>query len=241
MGRMVASGKIHLWWLPSTIGPFASLGVFPYSAWVLAALAAALRSAWLTRALLVLALVLSAAVVIVAEFTSYLAPQLPDLIPLCGLGVLALARRAPRSLWSRLAPAVAVAAAAAVTWSGGLPQRGTTFRIAGPQPQLVGLALVLLGGTLLAGLAYRLWRDARGLWAALFLLPPAVLLFDLPYSYEWGFYGIWHVAGRAVLDLALSAAVVYLVMLIAAGRRTPDVCPACGHLLTPAPPRTAIR
>jgi hypothetical protein len=230
----------HLPPLPPAAGPFATLGVFPYAPWVLAALAAVLPAAWVTRALLAAALALSVGVVVAGGLTSYLAPPLPTLIPLCCLGVLAFARRAAGSLWVRLAPTIAMAATAAATLAHNLPMR-SGWEVHVSHGRLQDLAIVLIAGTVGTGLAYRFWRDARGLWAALILLTPAVLLYDLPRTYPLGGYSLWQVAGRATADTAVTVTLGYLAARAAGRRRMPQVCPACGHPLAPAPPRPVTR
>ena len=249
-----------------SLGPFATLGVLPYSAWILAALAAMLSTAWAARALLAAALVLSVGVVAAGGLTVYLAPPLPTLLPLCCLGVLALARRAPGSLWARLAPTVAMAGTAAATLAHQLPQQ-TDLQAYVSQDRLRALAIALIAGTVAAGLGYRIRHDARGLWAALILFTPAVLLYDLPWTYGFGGYSLWQVAGRTAVDTAVAVLAGYLIALIATRRRVlgyvaaldagqrraagyvaelaasrraaPQVCPACGHPLAAEPPPPA--
>jgi hypothetical protein len=77
-----------------------------------------------------------------------------------------------------VAIAVAAAAAAAAEL---LPQR--TAWVADPSAGLLQpLAVVLVAGAFIGGLAYRVRRDSTGLWAALLLLTPAILVYLLPHD-----------------------------------------------------------
>ncbi|HEV2377688.1 MAG TPA: hypothetical protein VGS19_36690 [Streptosporangiaceae bacterium] len=232
-GLANALARHYMLALPASIGPFATLGALPYAAWVLAALGAGFTAVWPVRALVTAALGLSAAVVIAGGLTTYVAPPLPTLIPQCLLGALALALPAARPAWARIAPACAVAAAATATWLHLLPQRTgwEAFASLGP---LRALAIVLVAGTALAGLAYRIRHDSAGLWAALILFPAAAALYGLPLSYPTGGYSLAQVLGRAAAITALAAVIGYLTALTCTRRRAPDTCPACGHPWNPS-------
>lgn len=213
--------------LAPRLGPFATLGVVPDAAWILTALVAACTAGRLARVLIACSLVLTVAVVPVGAVTAYVAPPLPLLIPQFSLGVLALALPSGRPLWVRAAPlAIAVAAAAA---AGLLPQR--TAWVADPSAGLLqSLAVVLVAGTFLGGLAYRVRRDSTGLWAALLLLTPATLVYMLPHDYSSGGYQLWQVTTRAAVVTLLGGLLVALAVKLA-GRRAPGSCPACGQPL----------
>jgi hypothetical protein len=213
--------------LAPRLGPFATLGVVPDAAWILTALVAACTAGRLARVLIACSLVLTVAVVPVGAVTAYVAPPLPLLIPQFSLGVLALALPSGRPPWVRAAPlAIAVAVAAA---AGLLPQR--TVWVADPSAGLLQpLAFVLVAGTFLGGLAYRLRRDSTGLWAALLLLTPAALVYMLPHDYSSGGYQLWQVTTRAAVVTLLGGLLVALAVKLA-GRRAPGSCPACGQPL----------
>jgi hypothetical protein len=213
--------------LAPRLGPFATLGVVPDAAWILTALVAACTAGRLARVLIACSLVLTVAVVPVGAVTAYVAPPLPLLIPQFSLGVLALALPSGRPPWVRAAPlAIAVAAAAA---AGLLPQR--TAWVADLSAGLLQpLAFVLVAGTFLGGLAYRLRRDSTGLWAALLLLTPATLVYMLPHDYSSGGYQLWQVTTRAAVVTLLGGLLVALAVKLA-GRRAPGSCPACGQPL----------
>lgn len=221
--------------LAPRLGPFATLGVVPDAAWILTALVAACTAGRLARVLIACSLVLTVAVVPVGAVTAYVAPPLPLLIPQFSLGVLALALPSGRPLWVRAAP-LAIAAAAAAA-AGLLPQR--TAWVADPSAGLLAdpsagllqsLAVVLVAGTFLGGLAYRVRRDSTGLWAALLLLTPATLVYMLPHDYSSGGYQLWQVTTRAAVVTLLGGLLVALAVKLA-GRRVPGSCPACGQPL----------
>ena len=218
--------------LAPRLGPFATLGVVPDAAWILTALVAACTAGRLARVLIACSLVLTVAVVPVGAVTAYVAPPLPLLIPQFSLGVLALALPSGRPPWVRAAP-LAIAAAAAAA-AGLLPQR--TAWVADPSAGLLQtLAFVLVAGTFLGGLAYRVRRDSSGLWAALLLLTPATLVYMLPHDYSSGGYQLWQVTTRAAVVTVLGGLLVALAVKVA-GRRAPGSCPACGQPLPGAGP-----
>lgn len=65
----------------------------------------------------------------------------------------------------------------------------------------------VLARTLLGGLAYAIWQDGRGLWAALILSPPVALLVILPRRWLLGGYQPGPIAiGIAIVLLAEAAA-----------------------------------
>jgi hypothetical protein len=226
----------HMLPLSSSFGPFATLGALPYVAWVLTALGAAFATVWVTRVLTTAALVLSAATVIAGSLTTYLAPPLPTLIPQCLLGVLALALPATRPLWARIAPTAAIAAAAAATWSHQLSQH-TADEAGQSLGPARALAIALVAGTVIAGLACRIRHDGTFLWAALILVPPAAVLYDLPLSYATGGYTVGQVVGKAAAVTAVTVVTAYVAALISTRRQAPGACPACGHPLAPERPR----
>jgi hypothetical protein len=182
--------------------------------------------------------------VILGGLTTYLAPPLPTLISQCLLGVLTLALPPVRPAWVRMAPACAVAAAAAATWLHQLPQQ-TAWEAAESLGPLRALAIVLVAGTALAGLAYRVRHDSAGLWAALTLFPAAAALYDLPLSYANGGYSIGQVLGKAAVITALATVAGYLTALTCTRRRASDTGPPCGYAQDPSrsapPPGAADR
>jgi hypothetical protein len=72
---------------------------------------------------------------------------------------------------------------------------------------MVALAWLLVAGTFLGGVIYRFRRNDTGRWAALILLPPTALMYNLPLSYPTGGYELAQVLGNAVVVAALAGVV----------------------------------
>lgn len=221
-------------WPGLPFGPFATIAVIPDAAWVLAGLAAA-ASTRLARALTGVALLLTVSIAPAAALTGRSQSWLTVLIPQLALGLMALALPGRRRGLARLAPALAgpgaVALILARDWLR-MPEmmRLLLRQVNGPSqgpygwtwwfhwypgvshPAEQGLAIALIGGTLVADLVFvRRWRDGRGLWAAVLLLPPAALLWLLPWAYPLGGSGDWLVAITAA---AVAAAVIAVILLV---------------------------
>lgn len=208
-------------------GPFATLGVLPDVAWILAALAAVHRSARMTRILICVALVLTVTIDAVATLTGHLGVPLLVLIPQFMLGLLALALPGRRSWWVRLAPTLAVAAVAVEV----LTDNG--FRLQSWYPGVLPyilqpMAETLVAGTLLAGLGYAFWRDGRVMWAALMLFPSAALAWTVSQETSYGPPRFQDVAVHAALIGAASALAITVAVKLSArrGGPSPAHCPA---------------
>jgi hypothetical protein len=220
-------------------GPFPTIGVVVYAAWILAGLGRAALGRLTSRWLIGVALALTVLVVPLAAATGRTRPSLPLLAPLFLFGLVALlaSREALTRRQRRVALVLPVAAAAAfmglVYWQGygveyvfpGDP-RGTALV---PEPLVdawtgalpldaVALALVLLLAGLLLADAVHLAspaRDRRLVWAATILFVPAApLLFRLAGGLAGRQYG-----ATALLPAGLAAGVVTLAVAVRAARR----------------------
>ncbi|MEU4644416.1 hypothetical protein [Micromonospora sp. NPDC023814] len=164
------------WGVPSA-GPFVSLGIGVWAAWLLAAAVHVLAPGRWTRRGVALALLLTVAVVPVAALVGLPRPPLFVLLPQVGLGLVALGlpERLPALL--RAAPLLAIAAAGLAgvnllaSYDFHISYYGWTASQILPGAAVVLLVVVLLLGT---GLALR--ADRRGGWALLTLLTPIGLL-----------------------------------------------------------------
>ncbi|WP_305784609.1 hypothetical protein [Symbioplanes lichenis] len=149
-------------------GPFASLGIAAWLAWLVAALGYAVAGPW-TRFAVGGALALTVAVLPVAALTGLPRPPVFVLVPQVALGVVALAGsgRAPATV--RLLPAAAgTVTAIAAAWQ--LP--GGDYY--GPQPtQVLAIAGTAL---LLIAMALAVVHGRRGGWALLILATPLGML-----------------------------------------------------------------
>ncbi|MER5335574.1 hypothetical protein [Micromonospora sp. NPDC002717] len=164
------------WGVPSA-GPFVSLGIGVWAAWLLvAAVHAAAPGRW-TRRGLALALLLTVAVVPVSALAGLPRPPLFVLLPQVGLGLVALGlpERLPARL--RAAPLLAVGAAG-LTGVNLVPRYDFYVSYYGwtAEQILPGAAVVLLVVVLLLGAGLTLRADHRGGWALLVLLTPIGLL-----------------------------------------------------------------
>lgn len=159
-----------------TAGRFVSLGIGAWIAWLLAAVVHALSPGrWAQRAV-VLALLLTLALVPAAALTGLPRPPLFVLLPQVGLGLVALGLpdRLPAPL--RAVPLVAIGSAALVAADLSPAIFAATYYVPSAGEMLPAAAVTLLAVVLLlaAGLALR--ADRRGGWAALILLTPVALL-----------------------------------------------------------------
>ncbi|WP_405099250.1 hypothetical protein [Micromonospora sp. NBC_01412] len=217
-----------------TFGPFASLGVVAWAAWLVAAVTHALAPARHARSLIGLAVLLTALVVPAAALTGAPRPPLSVLVPQLALGLLALALPDRLPLWVRLAPAAvaALAAALAVRW---LAPKGDYVSYHSSGLELlapVGGALLIVALALALALALR--RDARGAWALLVLLTPAGLLSVRKLAEQFiGQNPYWSaLAGTAVAVTLLGPALLLFALAARRGRPLPQravgCCPTCG-------------
>ncbi|MFG3698427.1 hypothetical protein ACGF5C_11010 [Micromonospora sp. NPDC047620] len=164
------------WGVPSA-GPFVSLGIGVWAAWLLAAAVHVLVPGPWTRRAVTLALLLTVAVVPVAALAGLPRPPLFVLLPQVGLGLVALGLPERPPMPVRAAPLLAVAAAGLAgvnllaSYDFYISYYGRTASQILPGAAVVLLVVVVLLGT---GLALR--ADHRGGWALLVLLTPVGLL-----------------------------------------------------------------
>ncbi|WP_306204363.1 hypothetical protein [Actinoplanes sp. RD1] len=148
-------------------GPFASLGIVAWLAWLVAALGYAVGGAW-TRVAVGGALALTVAVLPVAALTGLPRPPVFVLVPQVALGVVALAvsGRAPATV--RVLPAaLGTVTGIAAVW---LLPGGDYY---GPQPTRV---LAVAGTALLVVVTALAVAGRRGGWALLILATPVGML-----------------------------------------------------------------
>jgi hypothetical protein len=233
----------------SRFGPFLSLAVVAWAAWLLAAVVhVAASSRWL-RPAVGLAVLVTAGIVPAAALTGLPRPPLTVLLPQIVLGVVALGAAGRRPWWVRLMPVAAAAAALPITIGTAPHLDFITGYFNLTMTALPAAAVALLIGTLLIGLGLAARRDFRGAWALLILLTPIGMLAVNPLGavLEPG-------SGRAVIPQwsAMVAASVLVVTigpmlvslaLVARGRWSPGRrshgtslhhCPTCGAPTTPA-------
>ncbi|WP_430496759.1 hypothetical protein ACQRWP_19780 [Micromonospora trifolii] len=224
------------WGVPH-VGPFVSLGVVTWAAWLLAAVVIAVAPSRVARWAITLALLLTIALPPVAAALDAPRPPLMVLLPQVVLGLLGLALpdRPYRAI--RLAPALsALLAVVATEFLVGLDAVGTyygaTLEIFLPT---AGGLLLVVGALLAMGLA--LGGDTRGGWALVTLLTPAGFL-AVPGLAD----GLGPVQGSVTFaELAVTAVAVALagpaalflsVRLRSRRTSTPQpsnqLCPTCG-------------
>ncbi|WP_328851966.1 hypothetical protein OG994_01430 [Micromonospora globbae] len=223
-------------------GPFATVGVACWLAWLLTAVVAAVAPVRWTRVAVGLALAVTVAVVPVSAAAGLPRPPLFVLLPQVVLGLLALALPTDGGWWLRLPPLAAGATAAATTTHG---LGDWSYRWGDPGTALTTSAPALLVVAMLIAVARVLADDRRGLWAMLLLVAPGGLLALRPLAFLTGKASGWNpqddvtfavTAGGVV---ALNLAVLWLAL--AAGRAarhrgrrpaglppTAHTCPTCG-------------
>ncbi|MGS2616039.1 hypothetical protein ACVCAH_16175 [Micromonospora sp. LZ34] len=157
-------------------GPFVSLGIGAWIAWLLAAVVHALSPGRWARRAVVLAVLLPLALVPAAALTGLPRPPLFVLLPQVGLGLVALGLpdRLPTPL--RAVPLVAVGSAALAAGNLSPGIFGATYYVPSAGQMLPAAAVSLLAVVLLLGAGLALRADQRGGWAALILLTPVALL-----------------------------------------------------------------
>ncbi|SCE95128.1 hypothetical protein GA0074695_2402 [Micromonospora viridifaciens] len=218
-------------WGVATFGPFATTGIIIWTAWLLTAVIHAIAPARWTAAAIGVALLLTIAVVPVADLARLPRPPLFVLQPQATLGLLALAIPTSSARWQRLAP-LAVALAAGLTTAQLVAQREQPYRWGnwGIFLPYAGLALLLTAMVTAAALA--LHRDTRGLWALLVLLAPIGLLGLYPLTeittelINADYANFRVIAGTAATIVALTGAT--LVTAVATRRRPHPNAPATG-------------
>ncbi|MFI1193947.1 hypothetical protein ACH4T9_11910 [Micromonospora sp. NPDC020750] len=217
-----------------TFGPFASLGVVAWAAWLVAAVTHALAPARHARSLIGLAVLLTALVVPAAALTGAPRPPLSVLVPQLALGLLALALPDRLPLWVRLTPAAVAALAAVLAVRRLAPEDGyvSYHSFALGSLGAVGGALLIVALALALALALR--RDTRGAWALLVLLTPAGLLSVRELAEQFvGRNPYWAaLASIAAAVTLLGPALVLFALAARRGRplsgRSGGCCPTCG-------------
>ncbi|MGC4758464.1 hypothetical protein [Micromonospora trifolii] len=224
------------WGVPH-VGPFVSLGVVAWAAWLLAAAVIAVAPSRVARWAITFALLLTVALPPVAAALGAPRPPLMVLLPQVVLGLLGLALPDRSSRAIRLAPALsALLAAVATEFLVGLDAVGTyygaTLEIFLPT---VGGLLLVVGALLATGLA--LGGDTRGGWALVTLLTPIGFLAVPGLADSFGpAYGAITFAELAVTAVAVALAGPAALLLAVAlrCRRTSSPrpsgqpCPTCG-------------
>lgn len=198
-----------------TLGPFHTIGVFVWSAWLLAPLAAlAGAGRWAVAAALAVTAGVAALVSTVPalELTA-LYPGLYVLVPQIGLGLLALAadnRRTLRDTAVVIAPAAAATALALLVT--GAHQIG--------REALTIAALILILAVTAMGVFFTVRRDRRAWWPAALLIWPVLLLgMGLRFSEQYSFQSRKVVVAWATATMIAAAAA--LVTAIRTRRRAP--------------------
>jgi hypothetical protein len=224
------------WGVPR-VGPFVSLGVGTWAAWLLAAVVTAVAPSRVARWAIALALLLTLALPPLAAALDTLRPPLMLLLPQVVLGLLALAMPDRQSRAVRLTPALsALLAVVATEFLVGVDSVGTYYgtAIAVFLPTVGGLLLVV-GALLAMGLA--LGGDTRGGWALVTLLTPAGFLAVPGLADNFGSaQGSVTFAELAVaaVTVGLTGPAVLLLTVVLRSRRTPTPnpsghpCPTCG-------------
>ncbi|MGW3787831.1 hypothetical protein ACWD5Z_24850 [Micromonospora chokoriensis] len=224
------------WGVPH-VGPFVSLGVVTWAAWLLAAVVIAVAPSRVARWAITLALLLTIALPPVAAALDAVRPPLMVLLPQVVLGLLGLALPDRSSRAIRLAPALsALSAVMATEFLVGLDAvgiyYGTTLEIFLPT---VGGLLLVVGALLALGLA--LGGDTRGGWALVTLLTPAGFLAVPGLADSFGpAYGPITFAELAVTAVVVAvagpAALLLTVLFRSRQTSTPQPsgrhCPTCG-------------
>ncbi|MFG3420480.1 hypothetical protein [Micromonospora sp. NPDC048063] len=230
------------WGVPSA-GPFVSLGIGVWAAWLLAAAVHAVAPGRWTRRAVALALLLTAAVVPVAALAGLPRPPLYVLLPQVGLGLLALGLPERLPVAVRAMPLLAVVAAG-VAQVNLLPRNDLFVNTYGWTASriLPGAAVVLLVVVLLLGTGLALRADPRGGWALLTLLTPLGLLslHTLAGIVDGLLNGApepdWSALAATAVVVGLAGPVL-LPLAIALRQRvrrpgpvgSGDRCPTCGH------------
>ncbi|MGA4729977.1 hypothetical protein ACPB67_21365 [Micromonospora taraxaci] len=224
------------WGVPH-VGPFVSLGVVTWAAWLLAAVVIAVAPSRVARWAIALALLLTIALPPVAAALDAVRPPLMVLLPQVVLGLLGLALPDRSSRAIRLAPALsALLAVLATEFLVGLDPvflyYGAAVEVFLPT---VGGLLLVVGALLALGLA--LGGDTRGGWALVTLLTPAGFLAVPGLADSFGpAYGPITFAELAVTAVVVAVAgpAALLLTVLFRSRRTStpqpsgQQCPTCG-------------
>ncbi|WP_341717022.1 hypothetical protein QQG74_24195 [Micromonospora sp. FIMYZ51] len=156
-------------------GPFVSVGIVAWCAWLVAALLAAVAPGRPTRAAIAVALLVTAVLPAASLIAGVPRPPLLVLAPQVALGVLTLliADHLPPS--ARALPIAAAVVGAGVSYVMGFGSYWGAYR-GGSEEFLPATGTVLLVVALLLAVGLGMRRDARGGWAVLALLTPVGLL-----------------------------------------------------------------
>lgn len=227
------------WGVPG-VGPFVSLGVGVWAAWLIVAAGYLLAPGRWTRPAIGVATLLTAAVVPAAALTGQPRPPMFVLLPQMALGIVALGApaHAPRRL--RLLP-LAAAGPAAITAVNLLPRHGfhTSYYGWTATQVLPAAAVGLLIAVALLGIGLALRGDRRGGWALLVLSTPIGMLslHPLAGAVAGALSGApnptWASLAAAALAVGLiGPALVPLAVTVRARLggtdRTGEPCPTCG-------------
>ncbi|MCM0678139.1 hypothetical protein NCC78_26175 [Micromonospora phytophila] len=219
-----------------TAGPFVSLGIGAWIAWLLAAVVHALSPGRWARRAVVLAVLLTLALVPAAALTGLPRPPLFVLLPQVGLGLVALGLpdRLPTPL--RAVPLVAIGSAGLVAADLSPAIFGVSYYVPTAGQVLPAAAVALLAVVLLLGAGLALRADQRGGWAALILLTPVGLLAlhplagagdGLPDTYNPGWAAL---AATAVAVVLVGPTLLPLALAMRRRRARPTEharCPTC--------------
>ncbi|PYC67309.1 hypothetical protein C7C45_22895 [Micromonospora arborensis] len=223
------------WGVPH-LGPFVSLGVVAWAAWLLTAAVIAVAPIRVARWAITLALLLTLALPPMAVALDAPRPPLFVLLPQVVLGLLGLALPDRPSRAIRLAPLLSVLLAlAAAEFLLGLDHIDCYCGPTSAFLPTAGGLLLVVGALLATGLA--IGGDARGGWALVTLLTPAGFLAvpALAGGTGWIYNAVTftQLAGSAVA-VALAGPAVLLLAILVRARRNPTTrhpgqpCPTCG-------------
>jgi len=226
-------------------GPFLSLGIPAWAAWLLAVVVHPAAPGRWFRWAAGLAVLVTAGVVPAAMLTGLPRPPLYVLLPYLVLGIVALGATGRQPWWVRLLPLAAAAASVPVAASAA--QRfvfsGRYYYDAAATALPAAAVILLIGGALLAlGLAAR--HDYRGAWAMLILLTPIGMLAVNPLGAVLDDSGPGQAVPPEYSSMVVASLLVAVIgpMLVplallargrlSAGRRPPGAdrgrCPTCG-------------
>jgi hypothetical protein len=235
----------------SHVGPFLSLAVAAWAAWLLAAVVYAAASGRWFRWAAGLAVLVTALIVPAAALTGLPRPPLSVLLPQIVLGVVALGAAGQRPWWVRLIPItaalailpIAIGTVSSLDFISGYFDLGATA--------LPAAAVTLLTGALMIALGLAARLDYRGAWAMLILLTPIGMLAVNPIGAvlddsgpgrpvipEWSSMVVASLLVATVGPMLLSLALVARGRLSVSGRHPSGAerghCPICGGSSTSA-------
>ncbi|MFF5176276.1 hypothetical protein ACFY3U_27135 [Micromonospora sp. NPDC000089] len=226
----------------SHVGPFLSLAVAAWAAWLLAAVVYLTASGRWFRWAVGSAILVTAGIVPASALTGLPRPPLSVLLPQVALGVVALGATGQRPWRVRLMPITAAVAILpiAVSTTPTLDFISGYYTLAATA--LPAAAVTLLIGALLMALGLAIWRDHHGAWAMLILLMPIGMLAVNPLGAVLDNSGpgrpvipAWSSMLLASVLVAMIGPMLVLLALVARGRLSggrrphgPGDCPTCG-------------